>query len=171
MSDSASCAFTLVPLINSDLPCIVDEQDADLVIQFEWRAQWHYKRQSTAYAVAGQSPWLIRMHRLIMNPPAHLEIDHRNGDGLCNIRSNLRMCTHAENSRNRKPNVGHLIKGVYWDSGRSLWRAQINVAGKKIRLGRFNTITEAASAYNAAALRLHGEFAQINHLQELASLR
>jgi len=41
------------------------------------------------------------LHRLIMNPPANMQIDHVNKNKLDNRRINLRVCTHSENQMNR----------------------------------------------------------------------
>lgn len=42
------------------------------------------------------------MHRLILDTPSDLEVDHRNGDGLDNTRENIWNCTHEENVKNRR---------------------------------------------------------------------
>lgn len=46
-----------------------------------------------------RTPRIIKMHREIMKPEKHLVIDHRNGNGLDNRRSNLRICTTAQNNQ------------------------------------------------------------------------
>lgn len=75
---------------------------------FEWFNQWKWtamKRGNTWYAVRGGflGPKIL-MHREIMNAPKDMQVDHINGDGLDNRRENLRVCTNAENGRNRKIN-------------------------------------------------------------------
>ena len=104
-------------------------------------------------------------HRLIMSAtdPA-VEIDHKNGDGLLNTEENLRFSTHAQNLSNRGSQTGNASghKGVGWFKRYSKWRAQIGVNGKMIHLGYFADKVEAALAYDAAALKYHGEFAVLN---------
>jgi hypothetical protein len=46
------------------------------------------------------------MHRLLMQPPAGMEVGHVNGDGLDNRRVNLRVCDPRENRRGGKYGVG-----------------------------------------------------------------
>jgi hypothetical protein len=104
------------------------------------------------------------MHRLILIPYDNLEIDHINGDKLDNQRSNLRLCTRSQNCRNNgtpKTNTSG-YKGVYLCKQTGRWAAQIKVKGKKISLGRYSRIEEAAHAYNRGALKHHGEFARLN---------
>src|SRR5215467_5885190 len=70
----------------------VDDSDYALVAQYTWCALVTGKTQ---YAVSGEP--MIYMHRVIMNPPDHLLVDHIDDDGLNNRRSNLRIVTHAQN--------------------------------------------------------------------------
>jgi hypothetical protein len=89
-------------------------------------------------------------------------VDHIDGDGLNNQRSNLRLATHTENLRNqriRRDNTSG-FKGVSWSKASGKWVAQIRMTGKIKYLGSFTTPEEAYAAYCAAALELHGEFAR-----------
>jgi len=113
---------------------------------------------------------LISLHRLIwiLNKgyiPSDHVIDHINGDCRDNRLANLRVCTHAENMRNRKINANNSCgyKGVYFDDSkgaRNKWRAQIRVSGSKINLGRYSSPEEAHGAYKKAALLHFGEYAK-----------
>ncbi|MBK9496425.1 MAG: HNH endonuclease [Xanthomonadales bacterium] len=92
--------------------------------------------------------------------PANM-IDHINGDGEDNRIVNLREATHSDNARNRcisKRNMSG-FKGVDFRPDGKKWRASICVNRKLIHLGLFSTPEEAHEAYVAAAIRLHGEFA------------
>ncbi len=147
---------------------IVDTAD------YEWLMQWKWHYRPTGYAfragkiVKGKRGKYIRMHRLIMNPPDDMEIDHINMDGLDNRRGNLRICTKAENARNgigRKKRKSK-YKGVYFNKHphhfRKPWYSHIVCNHKIYYNGNFLTEIEAAHAYNEAAKRLHGEFARLN---------
>jgi hypothetical protein len=91
------------------------------------------------------------------------QIDHKNGNGLDNRRDNLRKATATENNRNRmklRAPCASKYKGVWRHYDK--WGAAIWDKGKSIKLGRFDTEAKAAEAYDAAARRLHGEFARVN---------
>jgi hypothetical protein len=90
------------------------------------------------------------------------EIDHRDGDGLNNRWLNLRQATDVQNCQNRRVRVDNAlgVKGVYLDRESGRYRAQIQVAGRKVHLGRFDTPDQAGRAYARAARKHFGEFAR-----------
>jgi hypothetical protein len=143
----------------------VDSQDYIWLSQF----RWHCKINSNAtYAVrtitvAGESK-RIYMHRLIMNTPPHLVCDHINHDGLDNRRANLRNCTIKQNNANARSAKGASseYKGVTYSKRKKKWAAHIKKDGRQFNLGCFNDEVEAAKVYDAAAKKLHGEFAHLN---------
>lgn len=108
------------------------------------------------------------MHRAILDPPRGVLVDHVDGNGLNNCRANLRTCTYAENSRNRRPAVGHSSRylGVTFARSVGRWQAGITVAGKSVYLGQYDTEEEAAQAYNVAAIGHHGSFARLNAIAQ-----
>jgi hypothetical protein len=105
------------------------------------------------------------MHRCIIKVPPGMVIDHINHNGLDNRKANLRIATHAQNSRNTKkqrPKTASQYKGVPWNSTLKKWRAQITLNGKRISLGCFEDEIQAAKAYDNAARKYHGAFAALN---------
>lgn len=152
---------TVVPEIRmpGGLVVVVDDVDFARVSAFKWHA---HRRKKLIYAM--RRFWLpdgrkgaVLMHRFILGVPRDIEVDHRNGDGLDNCRSNLRPCSNIENGRNKRA-FGRLgLKGVYEKpNGRF-------VAGiLRIHLGTFDSAAEAARAYDAAAIIEFGEFAKLN---------
>lgn len=146
---------------------LVDACDYHRLSQFTWHA---HKEGRTYYAIreirkAGQKRQVIRMHNEVLRVPQGLRVDHRNGDGLLNTRSNLRPATHQQNTFNARKRIGTTsrFKGVSWDSVREMWYAY--VGGGKIKrqfLGRFSKERAAAVAYDAAASNTFGEFAKLN---------
>ena len=102
------------------------------------------------------------LHRHISDAPHGVDVDHINGDRLDNRKENLRICSHAQNSRNRKPQPGRKCKGVSFYNRRGLWRAYIVVDGRQKHLGYWDNKLDAMVAYNAGAVIYHGEFARIN---------
>ncbi|MCJ7777665.1 MAG: AP2 domain-containing protein [Sedimentisphaerales bacterium] len=121
------------------------------------------------YAIRGQmiSPKdskIVQLHRLIMDAPKGLLVDHRNSDSLDNRRSNLRLATGWQNQCNKRKgkNATSRYKGVSFRKGRKKCIACIKVGGKQLWLGQFESEIEAAKAYDEAAKKYRGEFACLN---------
>jgi hypothetical protein len=104
------------------------------------------------------------MHRLLMDAPPELQVDHINGDPLDNRRSNLRLATNVQNQHNKGAWQGAAsrFKGVSRTRQPDVWRATIESNGHQITIGRFRSEFEAAKAYDAQARELFGEFARTN---------
>jgi len=110
------------------------------------------------------------MHRQIMGEPVGMLVDHRDGDGLNCRRLNLRAATHQQNMMNRtRRQAGKSSRfiGVYWNTERRLWQAQIGTQGTTTNLGRFDDETEAAMARDMAAKSLFGDFAVLNFRESI----
>ena len=145
----------------------VDDSDYEYLNQWKWYA---HKKQSdkTFYAarnirVDGKQTMQL-MHRLIMNTPDHLQVDHKDRDGLNNQRNNLRNVTNSVNTQN-SPSQGKLhYKGVYYmRKGKYIYiRAQVRISGKITHIGYFETEEEAAKAYDKSVLKEYGQDAYTN---------
>lgn len=143
----------------------IDEQDYELVRPFKWSL---LRGEHTNYAIRqfvhdGKRQAQL-MHRLLMNAPADKVVDHLNGDGLCNVRSNLRVCTGYENSLNRAVHSTSKsgIKGVRLEKSGALlrWRGQVIVNGEKHR--KWLPLDELAKAEAWCVemrAKLHGAYA------------
>lgn len=146
---------------------IVDEQDADLAL-FNWFASETRYSVYAATNVWGDGRYRIKkLHRMIMEKELNRcllkteIVDHVDTNTMNCARSNLRLCNTPQNAKNRKRNRGNKIglKGVHIrDSGRFF--AQIQVDGKKISLGTYDTAEQAHAAYCEAAKKYHGEYAR-----------
>lgn len=145
---------------------LIDDADLPLVSGFRWHA-FRPSKFGCYYAGTGQPR--VYMHRLIMGAAPGEEVDHCNGDGLDNRRSNLRLTTHALNMANQRPRQGtsSRFKGVSRyhrprANGQPCWQAYIKVQGHRRNLGYFDIEEDAARAYDAAALATWGEYARLN---------
>lgn len=156
-----------IRLTQGKVTCI-DEIDSDLSL-LKWCA---VEKRGTFYASRnmreGRSN--IELHRLIMSRVLGRVlvkgeyVDHKDNDSLNNLRSNLRLATNAQNLANRGAPASNTsgYKGVLWRARMHKWEASIKTNGKRIYLGCFKNILDAARAYNEAALKYHGEFARLN---------
>ena len=150
----------LIPLTQGKF-AIVDAEDFDQLSQYKWQAK---KDKTTFYAVRSEKGTTIKMHRQILNAPKGLCCDHKNHNGLDNRRSNLRLCTNAQNQYNQRPrNSGSSrYKGVCRQRGRKRWQAEIGFEGRLIHIGCYDYEIDAAIAYDDMAVELFGEFACLN---------
>lgn len=142
----------------------VDEEDFEKLSKYKWLEN---VKMNTSYAVASilsddkKDRVHIKMHRIVMNAPKGMDVDHLNGNGLDNRKCNLRICTKSQNGMNKgilNRNTSG-FKGIYRKHRK--WIAQIGVNNKRIRIGSFNTPEEAYKAYCEAAIKYHGEFARL----------
>lgn len=152
--------MTEIYVHDSPRPALVDDEDADMCNSFRWQAM--HKKSGVIYAgnallFQGQT---IRMHRLIMQADYGVQVDHIDGDGLNNQKSNLRFATNGQNMMNRKKFEGKTsqFKGVHWDKQFSMWRTAIRKDGKLRSVGRWKTEREAAAMYNVLSRELFGEY-------------
>lgn len=141
---------------------LVDAADLPLLVAYGHRwCQTNVGGRNPRIYVANPGPTQY-LHRLLL-PDAEF-VDHINGNGLDNRRSNLRLCTRSENARNsRKPsNNSSGYKGVSWHKRTKKWRADIRNENRQRSLGSFDNALDAAHAYDRAARVMHGEFARLN---------
>jgi len=144
---------------------IVDSGDCDWLSKFNWHA---HERGRTWYARRAASSRTVFMHRAVLEHHgfdlSSGEVDHINGDGLDNRKSNLQIVSHAENirkSRVQKNNKSG-FRGVSWHKGDRRWQAFVEVDNIRKYLGSFKNKIDAALAYDQAAKIYFGKFANLN---------
>lgn len=137
---------------------IVSLIDFDIVKKYKWSCT---SIRGNKYVVAYVNKKYCYLHRLIMNAPKGLFVDHINHNTLDNRRENLRICTNAQNIQGQKLRKDNKsgVKGVSWDSSRKKWKSEIQINKKYIDLGSFNCFNEAVKARTKAAKSLFGEYA------------
>ena len=140
---------------------LVDDEDYVELMKHKWHIKMCAKQR---YAVRKHNRKALYMHREITTTPKGVLIDHKNGNGLDNRKQNLRNCTKQENARNtgKISNNKSGYKGVSWAKKANLWRAQIQTGEGVKYLGCFFCLIKAAKAYDTAARKYHGEFANTN---------
>jgi hypothetical protein len=164
--DGELCNF--IPL-SKGLITIVDATLYPFLMRWKWCA----KQSATGkpfYAIRNPDRRIgetkvVRMHRVVAGiEDDSIFVDHRFHNTLDNRASQLRTCTVRENSTNMLKHNDNSTgyKGVTFDKRRGKYAAQISSAGVYYFLGYFDSPLKAALAYDAAAIRLHGEFAHLN---------
>ena len=147
---------------------LVSRQDFSLISNMTWRLK---RKKHYIYALKSVKA-TIPMHRIIMELKLNRKltrqesVDHINGNTLDNRRSNLRLASNKENARNSRKSAKNTTgyKGVYkvFGSEEKPWKAAIYVNGKSVHLGCFANLTQAAKAYDQAAILYFGKFAKLN---------
>lgn len=144
---------------------IIDASDVGHVAGRNWYACTcsNITYAHSRFHIPGIGARPVKLHRLLLQPGEGLFVDHIDGDGLNNRRSNLRVATKGENNINRgmQKNNSTGFKGVFWHRQRAKWMAQIGHHKRCVHLGLFDTPEEASLAYREASQKLHGEFARL----------
>jgi hypothetical protein len=144
---------------------IIDEEDFFIVSQYRW---WAKQKKGKWYVETKIDGKNVSFHRFLMNAPKGTLIDHQDGDGLNNQRSNLRFASSQQNCWNMKKQVGREYKGVSFRRDRGCYRAYITMEDKYYHLGHFSTAELAATAYDKAAKELFADFANLNFAEVAA---
>lgn len=152
--------------LTKGLVALVDDADFHLTEGFRWCAS-KSKGNATYYAKSARTVKRapVYLHRLIMQPDGKRVVDHRDGNGLDCRRSNMRVCTQAQNAANCvKKGKSSIYRGIKKCYGG--WMARLKFNYREIYLGYYRSEIEAAAAYNEGAKIYFGEFARLNVLPD-----
>lgn len=151
-------------VLSSGKTCLVSDED------YDYLCQWAWSTNSTGRLTrCSDSEGCVLMHvevvrRMGLKIECGFEVDHEDRNYLNNQRSNLRLATKSQNQANSNLRIDSTsgYKGVTWHVRIMRWQAKIQVRKTRIFLGYFKTPEEAARAYDKAAKRYFGEFANLN---------
>jgi hypothetical protein len=131
---------------------IIDPDDYDKFVKDE-----SFRKLSTGHVRNSKNKYL---HRLIMDAPDDMCVDHINGNPLDNRKENLRICTHQQNMMNqgKQKNNSTGFKGICFNKRDNKYQAQIMIDGKIKHLGLFDDKLDAYKAYCEACVKYHGEY-------------
>lgn len=152
--DGKPCALVPVGLKHYSL---VDIEDVPKVENEMWQL-------SRGYAVRNKSVnnSVRKLHRMIINAPDGLFVDHISGDTLDNRKCNLRVANPSQNSLNNIHLYNHNVSGktgVSWHEQNQVWRARIVVRGEIIEGGCFVHLNDAIRVRMELEAKHCGEFA------------
>ena len=166
--DKSIIKFTIESPKYGNKEVIIDAENWDKIKKYRWVVAYA-KRMNTFYVQTkiniNHKITTLKLHRLIMNiDNVNLEIDHINHNPLDNREINLRICTHRQNLRNQRIRQKKEFKGIHWYKPLQKWQTHIVYNYKKYHLGYFENEFDAAVAYNRAAIKYFGEFAELNNV-------
>jgi hypothetical protein len=130
---------------------LVDDEDYDFLIRWKWftlnsRGILYASRRIYYRNNEHRQKYIyVHMHRLIMNCPNNMFIDHFNHNGLDNRKKNLRIVSHRQNLLNRKDKA--ILPGAYKSSNDKYYKSSIKINGISKYLGSFQTAQLAHDAY------------------------
>lgn len=141
---------------------LVDDGDYNNLSMFKWTKCQNYAGRTIGKR--GNQKRLL-MHRVILDAPSDMYVDHINGNTFDNRRSNLRLASPWQNAQNRGmvPSTNKSgYRGVYFSKQKYKWGAVIKVNRKIYHIGFFDDRNEAATAYNLKGYELAGEYFKPN---------
>jgi len=158
--DEKTCRIILTtPYGEPRAEAIIDREDREMVEKHRWSLVHGYARNRTVGF----------LHNYVLNftPNKTWEVDHINNKKNDCRKINLRTGTHSQNCQNAgtRKNNSSGAKGVHFYKSSGLWCSRIGFQNKRIHLGYFKDKLEAVEKYNKSAIRLHGEYAQLNKIQ------
>lgn len=147
-----------IELVKNTIYTLVDDEDYKQYSSLKWVFDG-------GYCIGSMNNKKVLLHRLIMNCPPDMFVDHLNNNRLDNRKENPRICTHAENVRNvglRRNNTSGYIGVVYKKERKTKhWRARAKYKGKTLHIGYYETPELAADAYDQFVLA-KSEFSKTN---------
>ena len=141
--------YAIIKIQNNQLgnfDCLIDIEDVDKIKDYFWNIRYDKRHpKCTVYVETHRNKKRIHLHRLLTNCPKNMVVDHIDGNGLDNRKTNLRVVTQRNNCINRMLSKRNLPIGVYKDKRSKSEKYITMFMGKYI--GRFKNIEEASDAY------------------------
>ncbi len=166
---------------HGDQNIVIDDEMYDMVCEHNW---YIIKSGNNLYAVRNRPRLDVnketQMHRMVINAKKGDVVDHKDRNSLNNTLSNLRICNYSQNNANKKSKKDssskylgvefrsiprtHFIKsaGKFKTYYTDRYIARISTNNKQVHVGAFKFEEDAARAYDEAAKKYHGEFANLN---------
>jgi hypothetical protein len=143
-----------IPLGNSDKFSLIDLEDLDRIKGYNWCI--NCKSGRFQYVITKHGKRKIKLHRLILDEPEGMFVDHINHDTLDNRRCNLRLVTNGQNMQNSIR--VRTEKGVSFHKRIEKFQAYISLNKKRIYLGYYKEPEDAIQARKQAEIKYHGNY-------------
>lgn len=132
--------------------CLIDTEDVD-----KCKNVGIWSITKAGYIVNCASK--IYIHRLVMDCPENIEVDHIYHNPLDNRKSQLRYATSSQQKMNTKircdNSSGH--RGVYYDKSRNTWNVNINFQNESFHK-RFKNFDDAVNMADNIYNKYFGEY-------------
>jgi len=140
-----------------------DLEDFNSIKDYCWRLD------KDNYVVTDLNDKHIKMHRLVMNCPDDMDIDHRFHIHYDNRKSGLRIVTTSQNCMNRGLHSNNTsgVTGVCWHKNNEKWMVQINIDGKPTNLGYFSNLEDATKVRKVAEEKYYKEYSYQNSIRKV----
>lgn len=167
-SSYASDEIVEIPLRNKkrDIAghAIISKSDEENVAKHKWYLVKSGKNKNNTYVQTSINRVPIRLHQFILGKKSDkgIVIDHINGDGLCNIRENLRFASFSLNNQNKAKRKGTSSKYIGVSQTRT--SAKYSVCHKGVTYGQYSDEKEAAKIYDSVVLILSNGNGKTNNL-------
>lgn len=143
----------------TSLKALIDTEDLPRAMEVPNSYNAHTRKNGTTYCTTswreGGKRLTKYLHRLILDVPAGLCVDHINKNPLDNRKSNLRIITREQNSQNRKVNQNNKVsgvRGVSWNKKDSIYIVRVHTNGVRLYLGSTACLSEASQLARLARM-------------------
>lgn len=132
------------------LETIIDTEKLHDISKYNtWEGRYNKSNNEYYVQVAYKNNKKVKrffLHRLLMDPPEGMVVDHINKNPLDNRIENLRIITQAQNCQNRKElssNNKSGVRNVSWNAALSKWLVKIKIHGKSHYFGVYKELEDA----------------------------
>ena len=145
---------------NTNVPFYFDLEDFDKIKKYCWREDMGKNGYIVARDITKpHETKMVSLHRIIMDCPPEMQVDHIYHNTKDNRKSKLRIVTPAQNNYNKFPSKDDSrITGVK-KTENNKWVASITHLGKYHHLGTYDTKEEAIEARKKGEEKYFGEYA------------
>ena len=146
---------------------MVDDEDYERVMKYRWQVLLRANGTVSCASRAFQERPSMKirreaLHVFLMGKRDGFTVDHEDKDPLNCQRYNMRWGTKSQQNANRRSVLTNGYRGIYPVSESYKWEARVYYQRKLYRGGSYYTKEEAAKAYDELAIRIYGEFAEVN---------